>query len=44
MGYKVDKNLTLRLKVSNALDKDYQTINTYDEDGVNAVFSATYRL
>lgn len=44
MGYKVDENLTLRLKVSNALDKEYQTINTYDEDGVNAVFSATYSL
>jgi len=44
MGYKVNKSLTLRLKVSNALDKDYQTINTYDEDGVNTVFSATYRL
>lgn len=44
MGYTVTDNLTLRLKVSNALDKDYQTINTYDEDGVNAVFSATYRL
>jgi vitamin B12 transporter len=44
LGYTVTNNLTLRLKVSNALDKDYQTINNYDEDGVNAVFSATYRL
>ncbi|MCP5303550.1 MAG: TonB-dependent receptor, partial [Pseudomonadales bacterium] len=44
MGYKVSKNLDLGLKVSNLLDKDYQTIVTYDEDGVNAVLSATYRL
>ena len=44
MVYKVSDNLDLGLKVTNLFDKDYQTIVTYDEDGVNAVLSATYRL
>lgn len=43
MGYKVSENLDLGLKITNLLDKDYQSIVTFDEDGVNAVLSLTYR-
>ena len=41
--YRFSKRLTLRAKVANLLDKEYQTINTYNSFGRNFFVSVHYR-
>ncbi len=41
-SYALNKDWSLGLKVSNVLDKDYETNNTYNQDGANGLLSIKY--
>ncbi len=41
-AYHIDKNWMLSAKLSNLLDKDYQTVNTYNQQGRNFFFTVHY--
>ncbi|BFM13067.1 TonB-dependent vitamin B12 receptor [Simiduia litorea] len=43
-AWAISNNLVLEAKVNNLLDKDYTVVSGYNEDGIHAFGSATYRF
>ncbi|WP_394753402.1 TonB-dependent receptor domain-containing protein [Crenothrix sp.] len=41
-AYHINKNWLLNAKLNNLLDKDYQTVNTYNTQGMNYFLSIHY--
>ena len=42
-GYKINKDLTAQVKVSNLFNEEYETVSGYNTDGANVFFSLTYQ-
>lgn len=41
-SYTISKNWDIGLKVNNVLDKDYETVKTYNQDGANGMLTISY--